>query len=156
MLAVYFMGIYQMHTVSQHIPNAWTSRGQAHACKGQGASGQDQDRRVSGERCWRERAAGLLLDEGRADTGLVVIPSAAHVCSTYSPRPMSSLGKKPGPFPPSSIDWGDRLRLRASLSRTGAGRWVTCSDPAYGEPGITWWEAHGWRAVTGFNSNKLY
>lgn len=139
LLAVYFTGIHQMYIMSQCAPHARTSREQAHKCRCYWAGPKPQG--CPGERCWLLRAAGLVLDEGPADTGLVLCHWFT-LFAMYFPLPASPLGRKRSPFPPPvSFVTGGMVWDSEPAYQTGMLAGVICSDLASMEPRITWWES---------------
>ena len=137
------------------VPHVWTHsrhtdiREQARGTEDRALQDGTRPQGCPGQWRWLLGRAGLLFDEGPADSGLTLSHWVTFLFAVYYLLLTSPLGKTRSPFPPSSsiCDWRDGLRLWASLphSRVGRGCLLT---PASREPRTTWREGcAAWRGA---------
>lgn len=141
LLAVYFMEIYQMYIISQCIPNARTSRNQAHgSTMVGGAYGTGPDLRgvqvvvLTANSCW------FVVWRRPSRHRCLFIIQILILLAICFPLPVPTLQKKATPLFSFRYhrDWRVGLRLWTTCY-SGVGTGVTCSDLACRKPRITWW-----------------
>lgn len=132
MLAIYFMGTYQMYVVSQCIANAQTV-GDRHTEVPWTGSLLDRPESSAclGERCWLLRAAGLGVTESPADTGVILSHWFTFCLQATFPSPFLHWWKSDPPFllPPSlwPKGWSETVNR---LSGGGGDRcYLPCPGP---------------------------